>query len=307
VMFITTANMVDTIPPALLDRMEIIPFPGYTEEEKFHIAKKYLLPKQIEAHGLKKTQISFSDSALAKIVREYTKEAGVRELERQIAAVCRKVAKKVAEGKDKKYETTEKNLNQYLGIVKYRPLMLEKKDEIGLVNGLAVTEAGGETLIIESTLMPGKGHLILTGHLGQVMKESAQAAVSYSRSVAEKFGLKDNFYEKSDVHIHVPAGAIPKDGPSAGIAMATSVISALTKKPVRHDIGMTGEITLRGRVMEIGGVKEKVLAAHRGGLKEIVLPDGNKKDLEDVPKNIKKDLKIHLVSDMDTVLKIALK
>jgi ATP-dependent Lon protease len=308
VMFITTANIIDTIPPALLDRMEIIPFPGYTEEEKFHIGKQYLVPKQIEAHGLKDKKILFKDEAIKVIVREYTKEAGVRELERQIASICRKIAKQIAEGENKKYLITLDNVHKYLGPPKYRLTVAEKKDEVGLATGLAVTEAGGEVLFVESTLMPGKGNLILTGHLGDVMKESAQAAVSYARSIASDLGLKNNFYEKTDVHIHVPAGAIPKDGPSAGIAMATSVVSALTKIPVKREVGMTGEITLRGRVLEIGGVKEKVLAAHRAGVKEVILPKDNKKDLaEDIPKNVKDDLKFHFVEHMDEVLSLALK
>jgi len=307
VMFITTANITDTIPPALLDRMEIIPFPGYTEDEKFHIAKKYLIPKQIEAHGLKKTQISFKDEVIKNIVTGYTKEAGVRELERQIATICRKVAKEVAENKKTKFLIQEKNLTKYLGSPKYRLTVAEKKDEIGLATGLAVTEAGGEVLFIEATLIPGKGKLILTGHLGDVMKESAQAAVSYARSVARDFGIKSDFYDKNDIHIHVPAGAIPKDGPSAGIAMATAVVSALYKIPTKREVGMTGEITLRGRVLEIGGVKEKVLAAHRAGVKEVILPKDNKKDLEDVPKNVRKDLKFHFVEHMNEVLAIALK
>jgi len=307
VMFITTANITDTIPPALLDRMEIIPFPGYTEEEKFHIGKKYLIPKQIQAHGLKENQLVFTDSAIKDIITQYTKEAGVRELERQIASIARKVAKQVAEGAKKKFVIKNKDIHKYLGAPKYRLTVAEKKDEIGLATGLAVTEAGGEVLFIESTLMPGKGKLILTGHLGEVMKESAQAAVSYARTIAKELDVKNNFYDKNDIHIHVPAGAIPKDGPSAGIAMATSVVSALTKVPVKREVGMTGEITLRGRVLEIGGVKEKVLAAHRAGVKEVILPKDNKKDLEDVPKHIKKDLKFYFVEHMNEVLALALK
>lgn len=307
VVFITTANITDTIPPALLDRMEIISFPGYTEDEKFHIAKEFLIPKQIQAHGLKKSELQISDSAIKTIINSYTKEAGVRELERQVAAVCRKVAKQIAEGKKKQYKITEKEIQKYLGPPKYKITLAEKKDEIGVTTGLAVTEAGGEVLFVEATLMPGKGHLILTGHLGEVMKESAQAAVSYARTKAKDFGIKENFYAKNDIHIHVPAGAIPKDGPSAGIAMATSVVSALTKIPVRKDVGMTGEITLRGRVLEIGGVKEKILAAHRAGVKEVILPKENKKDLEDVPKNVKKELRFTFVEHMDEVLKRALK
>jgi len=307
VLFITTANITDTIPPALLDRMEIIPFPGYTEEEKFQIAKKYLLPKQIEAHGLTKSQLTIEDSALHDIIRGYTKEAGVRELERQIAAICRKIAKQIAEGNKKMFHIRSSDLAKFLGPRKYQLTMAEKKDEIGLATGLAVTEAGGEVLFIEAALMPGKGKMILTGYLGEVMKESAQAAVSYARSISQSLGINNNFYYKHDIHIHVPAGAIPKDGPSAGIAMATAVVSAITKIPVRKDVGMTGEITLRGRVLEIGGVKEKVLAAHRAGLKEIILPKENKKDLEEIPPNITKELKFHFVEHMNEVLGLALK
>jgi len=307
VLFITTANITDTIPPALLDRMEIIPFPGYTEEEKFQIVKKYLLPKQVQAHGLTKSHLTIEDSALHDIIRGYTKEAGVRELERQIAAICRKIAKQIAEGNKKTFHIHSSDLAKFLGPRKYQLTMAEKKDEIGLATGLAVTEAGGEVLFIEAALMPGKGKMILTGYLGEVMKESAQAAVSYARSISQNLGINNNFYYKHDIHIHVPAGAIPKDGPSAGIAMATAVVSVITKIPVRKDVGMTGEITLRGRVLEIGGVKEKVLAAHRAGLKEIILPKENKKDLEEIPLNITKELKFHFVEHMNEVLGLALK
>jgi len=306
VMFITTANVLDTIPPALRDRMEVIHFPGYTEEEKFHIAKKFLLPKQLEAHGLKNDQLEFSDKAIHEIVNRYTREAGVRDLDREIAAICRKVAKKVAAGKIKKAKIGPGALHSYLGPYKYSHFLAEEKDEIGMATGLSVTPVGGEILFIEVTLMPGKGQLILTGQLGDVMKESAQAAISYIRSRASDLGLPEKFAQKIDVHIHVPEGAVPKDGPSAGIAITTAIVSALTKIPVKKEVGATGEITLRGRVLEVGGIKEKVLAAHRAGLKLIIMPQDNKKDLEDIPRYIKKDLDFVFVKHMDEVLEVAL-
>ncbi len=306
VMFITTANMLDTIPPALRDRLEIIRFAGYTEDEKFHIAKDFLIKKQREAHGLKKENVSITDGALRFIIRRYTREAGVRSLEREIAAVMRKVAKGVAEGKKKKVEVTERTVTKYLGPAKFASTIAEKKDEVGIATGLAYTEVGGDILFIEIALMPGKGRLTLTGKLGDVMKESAQAAMSYIRSRAKKLGISEDFYDKLDVHIHVPEGAVPKDGPSAGTAITTAIVSALTKIPTNHLVGMTGEVTLRGRVLEIGGVKEKVIAAHRAGLKTIIMPKENRKDLEDVPKEVLNDLRFVFVSHMDDVLKIAL-
>jgi ATP-dependent Lon protease len=307
VMFITTANILDTVPPALRDRMEVIEFPGYIEEEKFHIAEKFLIPKQLKNNGLSPKKLIITEPAIRAIIREYTREAGVRELERSIAAICRKVARRVAEEGDKKiYKVGISDLHQFLGPAKYRMTMAEKKDEVGVATGLAWTQVGGEILLIEATKMPGKGSLILTGHLGQVMQESAQAAFSYARAKAKSLGIKENFYKDLDLHVHVPAGAIPKDGPSAGIAMATAIISVLTGKPVRKDVGMTGEITLRGRVLEIGGVKEKVLAAHRAEIKTIILPKENEKDLEEIPENIRKDLKFVFVEHMDEVLKVAL-
>jgi len=306
VMFVTTANILDTIPPALKDRLEVINFAGYTQFEKFKIAKEFLLKKQMESHGLTEKAVEFSDDAIRFIIAHYTREAGVRSLERQIATVLRKVAKMIAEGKKKKVLITVKNTPKFLGPIKIRSTILEKKDEIGMSTGIAVTEAGGVILFIEVALMPGKGNLILTGQLGDVMKESCQAAMSYIRARAVQLGLSEKFYQKIDVHVHVPEGGIPKDGPSAGVAITTAIVSALTRVPVNRKVGMTGEITLRGRVLEIGGVKEKVIAAHRTGLKTIILPKDNKKDLEDVPKEVLRDLRFIFVSHMDEVLNVAL-
>jgi ATP-dependent Lon protease len=306
VMFVTTANILDTIPPALRDRLEIIHFAGYTQEEKFRIAKNFLLKKQMEAHGLSVARVEISDDALRFIADHYTREAGVRALERQIASILRKVAKQVAEGKKDKVLVTKKNVTKFLGPVKFNSTSVEKNDEIGMSTGLAWTEAGGDILFIEVALMPGKGNLLLTGQLGDVMKESCQAAMSYIRARAKALGLDEKFYQKLDVHVHVPEGAVPKDGPSAGIAITTAIVSALTRIAVNRTVGMTGEITLRGRVLEIGGVKEKVIAAHRAGLKTIILPKDNKKDLEDVPKEVLKDLKFIFVEHMDEVLDVAL-
>ncbi|MCL5432558.1 MAG: endopeptidase La [Patescibacteria group bacterium] len=306
VMFITTANVLDTIPPALRDRLEIITFSGYTQDEKFHIANDFLLKKQMEAHGLTPSKVKITNDALKFIATHYTREAGVRSLERQIASIFRKVAKMVAEGKKGKTVVTEKTVTKFLGPVKFSSTILEKKDEVGMSTGLAWTEAGGDILFIEVALMPGKGSLILTGQLGDVMKESCQAAMSYIRARAKQLRLEEKFYQKIDVHVHVPEGAVPKDGPSAGLAITTAIISALTKIPVNRKVGMTGEITLRGRALEIGGVKEKVIAAHRAGLKTIIMPKENKKDLEELPKEVLKDLKFVFVSHMDEVLDIAL-
>lgn len=307
VLFIATANVLDTIPPALRDRLEIINFPGYTEDEKFHIAKRFLIPKQLEAHGLVKEKVEISDSALKDIISHYTREAGVRELEREAAAIFRKVAKKLATAQTKtKISLSPKQLHSYLGMAKFTRAIAEEKDEVGMTTGLSVTSAGGEILFVEVTPMPGKGLLILTGQLGDVMKESAQAALSYVRSRAKILGIPENLFAKSDIHIHVPEGAVPKEGPSAGIAITTALVSALTKIPVRREVGMTGEVTLRGRVLEIGGVKEKILAAHRAGLTTIILPKQNGKDLEDIPKNVKRDMQFILAEHMDEVLKVAL-
>ncbi|MBI1982412.1 MAG: endopeptidase La [Candidatus Levybacteria bacterium] len=306
VMFVTTANVLDTIPPALRDRLEIIHFAGYTQDEKFHIASDFLLKKQMENHGLTSQKAEISNEATRFIIQRYTREAGVRNLERAIAAVFRKVAKMVAEGKKGKTEVTPKNVPKFLGPPKFTASIAEKKDEVGMATGLAWTEAGGDILFIEVALMPGKGNLLLTGQLGDVMKESCQAAMSYIRARAQQFGLPEKFYQKIDVHVHVPEGAVPKDGPSAGIAITTAIVSALTKISVKRKVGMTGEITLRGRVLEIGGVKEKVIAAHRAGLKTVIMPKDNKKELEDVPKEVLKDLRFVFVSHMDEVLDLAL-
>lgn len=307
VMFITTGNITHTIPPALLDRMEIIEFPGYTEEEKFHIAKQFLIPKLIKSHGLEKKPFAITEGAIRSIIREYTREAGVRDLERAMAKICRKVVRSIAENKIKKaYKIGISDLHKYLGPIKYRLILAEKKNEVGVAPALAWTTAGGEILFVEASKMPGKGSLILTGHLGKVMKESAQAAFTYARASAKKLGIDPQFYKAWDLHVHVPAGAIPKDGPSAGIAMATAIVSCLTEEPIRRDVGMTGEVTLRGKVLEIGGVKEKVLAAHRAGMKTVILPYDNKKDLEEIEKEIRRDLKFIFVKDMTEVLKITL-
>lgn len=306
VMFVTTANILDTIPPALRDRLEVINFAGYTQDEKFRIVKDFLLKKLMEAHGLKPSYVEISDKAIKFVIEHYTREAGVRSLERQIASLFRKVAKQVAEGKTKQIKITEKNVPKFLGPIKISSTLIEKKDDIGMSTGLAWTEAGGDVLFIEVALMPGKGNLILTGQLGEVMKESCQAAMSYIRARAKLLGLDEKFYQKLDIHVHVPEGAVPKDGPSAGIAITTAIASALTKIPVNRKVGMTGEVTLRGRALEIGGVKEKVIAAHRAGLRTVILPKDNKKDLEDVPKEVIKDLHFKFVSHMDEVLDVAL-
>src|SRR3989344_2136474 len=307
VIFITTANRLDTIPPALRDRLEIIEFPGYTEDEKLYIAKKFLIPKLFGQHGLKTNTFSMSDGVVLDVIRKHTSEAGVREVERKLATVFRKITRRVVENNPRgRLVVNDKTLHQFLGPARYTHQQGEEKDEIGVATGLAWTPVGGEVLSVEATKMPGKGRLILTGHLGEVMKESVSAALSYVRSSAEKLKIKNDFY-KEDIHIHIPSGAIPKDGPSAGVAMIAAIVSMLTKKPVRKDVGMTGEITLRGKVLEIGGIKEKVLAAHRAGLKIIILPEENKKDLEDIPAKIRKVLKFVFVRSVDDVLKVALK
>ena len=307
VMFITTANFQDNIPLPLQDRMEIIKLPGYTEYEKLKIACGFLIPKQIKANGLKDERISFSDEAILKIIRRYTREAGVRNLEREIARACRRIAKEVVEkGKDFKLRLTAANIQRYLGPLQFNEPKIEEENEIGVATGLAWTEAGGDIIAIESTLMKGKGKLTLTGKLGEVMQESAQAALSFIRSRAAELGINDDFYKKVDIHIHVPEGAIPKDGPSAGIAIATALISSLTKSPVKKDVAMTGEITLRGKVLPIGGLKSKILAAHRVGIKTVIIPKENEKDLTEIPKNILREIKIVMVENMDKVLDIAL-
>jgi ATP-dependent Lon protease len=307
VMFITTANTLDRIPRPLQDRMEIIRIAGYTELEKLNIAKKYLLEKQREANGLNQDNIAFTDSAILGVIRHYTKEAGVRSLDREIASICRKVAVEVVKrDRNAKIQINAKTLLKHLGPPKFRYGKIEGEQRIGVTTGLAWTELGGELLSTEVTIMPGKGQLTTTGKLGDVMQESAQAAMSYVRSRALDLGLEKDFYQKIDVHLHVPEGAIPKDGPSAGITMATSLVSALLHTPVRHDLAMTGEITLRGRVLPIGGLKEKVLAAHRGGIKTVLIPEENEKDIDEIPATILKSVSLVLVSHMDEVLKKAL-
>ena len=287
--------------------MEVLQLAGYTELEKIEIAKMFLAPKAIEGGGLTKDNIRFTDDALQTVINRYTREAGVRNLEREISSICRKVARKVVvEGASFSEEITPEKVTQYLGVPRYRSTMAEETNEIGIAKGLAWTEVGGEILVTEATLMPGRGKLTLTGKLGDVMQESAQAAMSYVRTKSDEYGLPVDFNRRSDIHVHVPEGAIPKDGPSAGITLATALVSALSRVPVRKDVAMTGEITLRGKVLPIGGVKEKLLAAHRAGITTIILPKDNEKDLADIPKNVLDGLKVHMVQTMDEVLKIAL-
>jgi ATP-dependent Lon protease len=307
VMFIATGNMIETIPPALRDRMEIINFPGYTQDEKYNIADRFLWNKQLKLHGLDDKSLKLSKDALNEVIERYTREAGVRNLERNLAAIMRKIAKLVADKKEYPKSISKLDIRKFLGPQKFTSMIAERKDEVGMSTGLAVTPAGGEILFIEVSLMPGKGHLTLTGQLGDVMKESARAAFTWTRSHWKELGLKKDFSQNMDVHIHVPEGAVPKDGPSAGIAITTALVSAITNIPVKREVGMTGEITLRGRVLEIGGVKEKVIAGHRAGLKTIILPKDNEKDMEDVPKEVKEDIKFHFAENYSDVLKIALK
>jgi ATP-dependent Lon protease len=307
VMFICTANVLHTIPQALRDRMEVLQLAGYTEQEKIEIAKRFLQQKSIENAGLSDKNISFTEDSFGTIIQRYTREAGVRNLEREISSISRKVARKVVvEGAEFREEITAEKVTEYLGIPKFRPTLAEAKNEIGIATGLAWTEAGGEILVTEATLMSGKGSLTLTGKLGDVMQESAHAAMSFVRSRAEEFGIAKDFNRRTDVHVHVPEGAIPKDGPSAGVTMATALVSALARVPARKDVAMTGEITLRGKVLPIGGVKEKLLAAHRAGITNIVLPKDNEKDLADIPKNVLDSLNVYMVETMDEVLTIAL-
>ena len=306
VMFITTGNLPDPVPPALRDRMEVIEFPGYTEEEKLKIAQMFLVPKQLKEHGLTDQQAKFTDKGLHTLIRNYTREAGVRNLEREIANVCRKVAKNVAAGKSMSATIGLSALHKYLGSIRFRHGMAERQDEVAVATGLFWTEVGGDIFSIEVTLMKGRGNLILTGRLGEVMQESAKAAFSYTRARAKELGIDESFYRILDVHIHVPAAAIPKDGPSAGITLTTALISALTKRPVRRDVAMTGEITLRGRVLPVGGVKEKVLAAHRAGMSTVVMPKDNEKDLDEISAPVKRELKFVFVETMDEVLTVAL-
>jgi ATP-dependent Lon protease len=306
IMFITTANMLDTIPAPLQDRMEVIHFPGYTEDEKAHIAVRYLIPKQLKEHGLSPAKLEITDDAIHEIVRRYTREAGVRNLERQVASICRQVARRVVEGHSRKTRVTARTVHTYLGPARFSFGTAEEKDEIGTATGLVWTEAGGDVVFIEATTMAGKGELILTGQLGDVMRESAQAAVSYIRAHASEWPIDPDFNEKLDLHIHVPAAATPKDGPSAGITMATAMASALMGCPVRREVAMTGEITLRGHVLPIGGLKEKLLAAHRAGIKTVLIPKDNVRDLELLPPHVREEIEIVPVERMDQVLSLAL-
>jgi ATP-dependent Lon protease len=307
VMFILTANLTDTIPSALLDRMEVIPLTGYTEEEKTIIAQRHLIPRQIMEHGLKAKPISITSGALLQIITEYTSEAGLRNLEREIGTLCRKVARKIAEGDRGPFRITKNNLHKYLGVPKYFPEMDQESSQVGLSTGLAWTQVGGEVLYVEASLIGGKGELIITGQLGDVMQESARAALSYARANLASLGVKKNIFDNMDVHIHVPAGAIPKDGPSAGIAIATALISALTNKPVNKNVAMTGEITLRGRVLPVGGLKEKALGALRAGISTIIIPEKNRRDLAEISSNVKQKISFVPVKNMDRVLSLAIK
>jgi len=306
VLFITTANTLDPIPSALQDRMEVIKFPGYIDEEKIEIARRFLIPRQLEEHGLEDHPVRFTTGALQAIIREYTYEAGVRNLEREIASICRKIARRLAEGESPPHRITARSLTRYLGPPQFIPGLTEKEAAVGIAMGVAWTEAGGDLMPVEVVLMPGKGNLLLTGQLGDVLQESAQAALSYARSRGDDFDVDPELFDKVDIHIHMPEGAIPKDGPSAGITIATALVSALTDRPVRHDVGMTGEITLRGRVLPVGGMKEKMLTAHRAGLKTIVIPKRNQKDLVEIPRRAKRGLRTVMVEDMDEVLEEAL-
>ncbi|MBP2639777.1 MAG: lon1 [Firmicutes bacterium] len=306
VLWVVTANAMHNIPRPLLDRMEVIQIAGYTEEEKVQIAQRFLIPKQTKDHGLTTSQISFSTETVQKVIRDYTREAGVRNLERNIASLCRKAARKIVQNKRTSVRITNRNLQDFLGVPRYRHAQAERAQQVGVATGLAWTEVGGEVLAVEVSVMKGKGKLTLTGKLGEVMQESAQAGFSYIRTRAKELQIDEDFYEKKDIHIHLPEGAIPKDGPSAGITMATALASALTGKPVRNDIAMTGEITLRGRVLPVGGIKEKVLAAHRAGIHKIILPIENKRDIEEIPANVRRITEFIPVEHMDDVIKTAL-
>ena len=305
-MFIATANMTDPIPPALRDRMEVIYISGYTAEEKLAITRRYLLPRQLKEHGLRPEDLIISDETILKIINEYTEEAGLRELERKIAAICRKVARRLAEGEKGPFRVTRQNLHKYLGPPVYLPELEQEEDEVGVATGLAWTMSGGEVLYVEALVMEGKGNLILTGQLGEVMRESAQAALSYTRSKAKEWGIPPDFHEKYDIHIHLPAGAIPKDGPSAGVTIATAMISALAEIPVSKDVAMTGEITLRGKILPVGGIKEKSLAALRKGIKKVIIPEKNLKDLEEIPRPMRRRIEFIPVRHMDQILELAL-
>ena len=305
-MFVTTANTLNILPP-LLDRMEIIRIPGYTEDEKINISNKFLLQKQVKENGIKEGEFEVSDGTIKEIIRNYTRESGVRNLEREISKVARKVVKKVVNGEEKKVTVNNDNLSDFLGVKKFKYGELETSDKVGVVTGLAWTEFGGEILKIETVHMPGKGKMQITGKLGDVMQESVKAAKSFVRSKSLEYGIIPPLFEKRDFHIHVPEGATPKDGPSAGIAMVTSIVSSITRNPVNREIAMTGEVTITGQVLPIGGLKEKLLAAHRAGIKKVIIPKDNEKDLVDIPKKVKEDIKIIPVETVDEVVKLSLK
>jgi ATP-dependent Lon protease len=303
VMFVTTANTTDTIPRPLLDRMEVIRITGYTEDEKVSIAQKYLIPKKVKEHGLKDENLEISENAIRDLINYYTRESGVRNLERETANICRKVARKiVTNDKDAKYKVGTNKIESYLGKKKFRYDKLQNESEIGVTTGLAWTSVGGDTLFIETTVVPGSGKLVLTGQLGEVMQESAKAGISYVRSVADAHGIEQDFYKTFDLHIHIPEGATPKDGPSAGVTMCTAILSTLTNTPARKDVAMTGEITLRGKVLPVGGIKEKVLAAHRAGIGKVLLPADNESDLDEIPHNVKKKIEFVLISNVDEAI-----
>ncbi len=306
VMFITTANSIDNIPPALVDRMEIIEFPGYIEEEKLEIAKAFLIQKQIDENGLGGIEINFDSKAIKKIIREYTYEAGVRNLDREIGKICRKIAKSKSKGNIVPKVIFEKDIEKYLGPSQFLPFMVESRDDVGASTAVAWTENGGEIMPVEVLVMEGKGNLQITGKIGDVMQESAQAALSYIKSISDDFGIDTENYEKIDIHLHIPEGAIEKDGPSAGVTICVAMLSALTKRKVHLDIGMTGEITLRGKVLPVGGLREKIYAAHRAGLKQLIIPRKNKKDLVDIPKKVKNELIITFAEKMDEIIRVAL-
>jgi ATP-dependent Lon protease len=306
-MFIATANFVQTIPGPLLDRLEVVEFAGYTEREKLEIAKRYLLPRQLTKNGLTAEQLTVTAAALSEIVSSYTREAGVRQLEREIGKLARKVARKIASGETERVTVDAPQVPELIGRPKVHPERKAREDQVGVATGMYYTPAGGDIMFVEASVMRGKGELVLTGQLGDVMKESARAALTYAKSHADQLGIPGTAYVDTDIHIHVPAGAIPKDGPSAGVTMATALVSALSKRPVRHDLAMTGEITLRGRVLPIGGVKEKILGAVRAGIRTIVLPKENEPDLEDLPEDVRRSLEVHLVEDLGEVLSLALR
>jgi ATP-dependent Lon protease len=307
VFFITTANLADPIPDPLRDRMEVIDLPGYTEHEKLQIAVRYLLPRQVAENGIPEGILTVSEDAIREIIRSHTHEAGVRNLERELGAICRGVARRVARGESEPVAVTPENLTQFLGPARFHWELAEEADEIGVAPGMAATTAGGDILFVEASVVPGKGRLILTGKLGEVMQESAQAAVTYARMRAPELGIAPTFFERNDIHIHVPAGAIPKDGPSAGVTMATALVSAITRRPIRKDVTMTGEITLRGKVLPVGAVRDKVLAAHRGGIKKVIVPKDNQPDLEEVPAEVRQSLEVVLAGHVDDVLNAALR